>query len=891
MTRRLLLALVTMLVVLLLLAAASGLWLRGWWADWLEAQGIEQLDWSGLELDFAGVRPSSVQLTAVTAERQSAGQRLRLEGSNLHAGLGWQGWKPVLRDLQVEALQVDYWSPEPPQEQVEAPPREQLSNWLSAEEQPLWLPERLQIHQLRLNLPCRTGRCSLSGSVEITRASSLLPLNVNLSLEDPTHPMRLVAQADGQWPDRVHLDAHLLVDHAPLVTLNTGWQPTDTDQQTRVHWQGHLEAPELPQSDWLLEHLGDWFDVPANPIPDQPEAGALALHWDLQWPRSVSDRPAIHLVRHPELQGDVRLQAQLPQPWPIPGVATVQGDLALDLKAEGRWLARAAQGQLQLAGLGSWVDAVPQPLRPRALAISLTPAELPPRPSDHPGLLPLRLSVSTESDHPSRLESHLAVATQAPWQLQLGSTRLRGRLPAWQAGDWRLQNLRADLVMSGAADLDDLKLTFERGSVLEIAHLDPAQGSAFDDLWLDGLSFQPEGVTIRAAYSLADDRRQLDQLNAMGPLKVSARAIRHPLLKTQGWRLEGQGRASSEQIELNGQLRPNAGGPLAMALDWSVNGPLALDISGRWQGKAGSDALAGTLTDWPALLTFEQGAMTAELAVRQSPGDTPMSLSGELAFDQLSGIYDRMAWSGLTGQLPFALADDQLQVETKDLTLIQLNPGIPAGPVTLSAAYRAPIAELASGELELRRAEASMLGGNLVVEPRSWSMAQLPVVIPVEIRNLELSGLLTAYPMEGLAGTGTLNGYLPVRLGNDGIAIEGGRVTAVAPGGTLVFPADRLRAIGQNNPAMNLVAQAMENFRYSVLNSTIDYDEEGTMLLGLNLEGANPEVEQGQVIRLNLTVEENIPDLMTSLQLSGKVSDAVTERVRQLLQDQGRTAP
>jgi hypothetical protein len=35
---------------------------------------------------------------------------------------------------------------------------------------------------------------------------------------------------------------------------------------------------------------------------------------------------------------------------------------------------------------------------------------------------------------------------------------------------------------------------------------------------------------------------------------------------------------------------------------------------------------------------------------------------------------------------------------------------------------------------------------------------------------------------------------------------------------------------------------------------------------------------------LNVNLEENIPALLTSLQLSGRVSDAVAERIRKMLQ-------
>lgn len=891
MTRRLLFALTLCVAMMLLLVAGSGLWLRGWWAGWLQDQGIGQLEWSGLSVEFAGLRPRVLRLGSLTVEQQSGARRLRLEGTGLEAGIRWQGWQPALQRLGAEDLQLDVWSAPAPDALGELPEHAESYVTGPLDQPPLWLPEQVRIDGFYLRLPCRLGRCGLSGSLALSRAPELLPLHLTLTLDDPQQPVVFEADVQGQWPHQVRAEATLSATRAPFMTLATNWQPQPQTGDRRVRWQGRLDAPELPDADWLLARLADWFEVPENPLADQPRAGALSLYWQLDWPADEAAVPQPRLLLHPQLRGDAGVQARLPQPWPLPGLGTVQGDLALELRAEGRWLARTAQGQLRLTGLGNWVEALPQPLRPDAINLSLTPAGLPPGPSAHPGLLPLRLSLITEGAHPLALESHLAIATRAPWMVQLGATRLRGRLPAWHFGDWRLQGLRADLVATGEVTMERLQLTLGQGSTLDVDHLDPAAGGALDTFWLDGLRWRPEGLGLVVDYDLEEGRQRLAHLTAEGPLRLTARSVRHPALKTQSWQLQGRGLVNLQQVRLNGQLTPAAGGPLTLSLDAPFDGPLTLEVGGRWQGKAGSDALAGTLTDWPPLLGFDQGAMTAELVLRQPPGGGAMTLSGALGFDQLSGLYDRMAWSGLSGRVPFTLEGDQLLAQTTGLTLAQLNPGIPAGPVVLSGRYQAATAAPAAGELVLGQAQARMLGGELVVEPQSWSLARRPLIIPVSIRALELGRLLTAYPMEGLSGTGMLNGHLPVHITSAGVAVVGGKVTAEAPGGTLVFPADRLRAIAQNNPALNLVAQAMENFRYSVLNSTIDYDEDGTLQLGLNLEGANPAVQQGQAVRLNLNIEENIPDLMTSLQLSGKVNEAVTERVRQLLQERGRTAP
>jgi hypothetical protein len=86
---------------------------------------------------------------------------------------------------------------------------------------------------------------------------------------------------------------------------------------------------------------------------------------------------------------------------------------------------------------------------------------------------------------------------------------------------------------------------------------------------------------------------------------------------------------------------------------------------------------------------------------------------------------------------------------------------------------------------------------------------------------------------------------------------------------------------------MALVVRAMQNFNFSVLNSTVNYDQDGKLILGLRLEGSSPDVRDGHPIVLNINLEEDIPALMTSLQLSGRVNEAVTEKVRNLMQKRG----
>jgi hypothetical protein len=83
---------------------------------------------------------------------------------------------------------------------------------------------------------------------------------------------------------------------------------------------------------------------------------------------------------------------------------------------------------------------------------------------------------------------------------------------------------------------------------------------------------------------------------------------------------------------------------------------------------------------------------------------------------------------------------------------------------------------------------------------------------------------------------------------------------------------------------MKLAADALDNFHYDVLRSGVDYREDGTLDLSLRLEGRNPSMNNGQPINFGISLEENIPQLLTSLQLTDRVSETIQRRVQERLQ-------
>ncbi len=86
--------------------------------------------------------------------------------------------------------------------------------------------------------------------------------------------------------------------------------------------------------------------------------------------------------------------------------------------------------------------------------------------------------------------------------------------------------------------------------------------------------------------------------------------------------------------------------------------------------------------------------------------------------------------------------------------------------------------------------------------------------------------------------------------------------------------------MGQANPGMKLVTDALEDFHYDLLDGSVDYTTSGTLQLGLRLHGQNPAIEQGRPINFNINLQEDVPSLLASLQLTDKVNDIIQQRIQ-----------
>jgi hypothetical protein len=188
------------------------------------------------------------------------------------------------------------------------------------------------------------------------------------------------------------------------------------------------------------------------------------------------------------------------------------------------------------------------------------------------------------------------------------------------------------------------------------------------------------------------------------------------------------------------------------------------------------------------------------------------------------------------------------------------------------------------GKLDLQSFSGSAMGGSISTAAQQFDFSQPTQNVKLELKDINLANLLKQYSPGELSGTGLLSGSVPVEINSTGISIAQGMVAAAEAGGRLQMKSARASAMAKNQPSMKLVVDALDDFHYTALASQINYDEKGKLLLSVKLEGRNPALEHGRPIHLNLNLEEDVPAMLASLQLSSKVSDIVKKRLQSRVQ-------
>ena len=524
----------------------------------------------------------------------------------------------------------------------------------------------------------------------------------------------------------------------------------------------------------------------------------------------------------------------------------------------------------QLRPSSTLLTDVPAALRPSQLNISVEPVAT----QMTPGQLPVQLRVAAQGGTPSSLQARMRLATSPPSALDIEQARLQTRSTRLQLDALTLQNLDARLDFSGRADLRKLELQLQPSSRVSLARL--ATG--------DIVASQVSAALPRTlALQIERNVEQPTAWRTEGPLELRLGRLEHPQLLSQGWRWNGQLKADATALNATGPASNDVGLTLALNVEQHWNGPLHVGAKLQEIFLRAGNPLARSLSAWPAALELSSGRLSGEGKLTQPAGGGTPTASLTLDARGLAGIFDRSEISGLDARLTAGLHRDRLRLDIGELRLAEINPGFTFGPLLLRGHYEAAVDQPTQGRLTWQTAETRILGGRFWLPAGTLDLAAPQQRLSARLEGVQLGDVLAAYPTEGLSGSGLIDGSFDVQRSAAGLSVQDGKLAARVPGGVLRFRSPKIEALGQANPAMKIVTEALHNFHYDLLTSDVRYDERGKLNLGLRLNGRNPALEGGRPINFSINLEEDIPALLTSLQLSDRVSETIQRRVQERL--------
>lgn len=195
------------------------------------------------------------------------------------------------------------------------------------------------------------------------------------------------------------------------------------------------------------------------------------------------------------------------------------------------------------------------------------------------------------------------------------------------------------------------------------------------------------------------------------------------------------------------------------------------------------------------------------------------------------------------------------------IAIQRIDAGIPLE--NLSIAYQ--IEDTTPPRIALEQAQFSVIDGTVTLVPTIIDPAVPHTDMLFQIGNIDLETLFSSLKIDGLTGSGHLDGKIPLRIEDKHVTIHGGHLATKTPG-VLRFKSEKAsKMLSSAGKEMNLLLQAMQDFHYTELSLSLDKSASNELIAQLSLLGNNPEVKDGRAFRLNIKLETDIDKILQTI--------------------------
>ncbi len=281
--------------------------------------------------------------------------------------------------------------------------------------------------------------------------------------------------------------------------------------------------------------------------------------------------------------------------------------------------------------------------------------------------------------------------------------------------------------------------------------------------------------------------------------------------------------------------------------------------------------LSSRFLKWPNNWDIVSGTWTTDLDLEWETSDAGTQYSGTMTHlsDALAGNHRDIVFTGLNTRLTASLdSADGITFSPSSIEVAMLDVGVPieriAADLVLNAGEQA---------VQVQSLSMSTLGGQLVTDPFRFSMQAEQNDITLRPQSVQLQFMIDLVEFEDIKLSGSISGVLPVTIKDNTLTITNGRLESDPPGGVIRYRPGTSEGAEVSDSGLGLVTQALSNFQFESLTSDVNYMENGDLKLQMQLTGINPDIDDKQPVILNLGVENNIPQLLRSLQATRSVME------------------
>ena len=285
-------------------------------------------------------------------------------------------------------------------------------------------------------------------------------------------------------------------------------------------------------------------------------------------------------------------------------------------------------------------------------------------------------------------------------------------------------------------------------------------------------------------------------------------------------------------------------------------------------------------SDWPYAWDVTSGSWSISGSVDWLLTDSGFSYKGTSlhAADALAGTYGDIGFAGFDTQVELTLESGRSPAAAPaDFTLSLVDIGFPIEDI--SGRIALDIDDLA---VDLEAVEMAALGGIVRVAPFRFDLDAASNDIALNIESVQLPLMVGLANLDSVDISGSVSGDIPISVRNGKIVVEDGFLEADPPGGAIRYGGGDAVGIADDQSQLGIVTKTLRNFQYEELTSDVHYNEQGDLKLQMRLTGTNPDVDPDQPVILNLGIENNVPQMLRSLQATRDIEEVLEKKLCKL---------